>query len=338
MPSRSGHGVGFDSFSSTSTGQFYYHLKELINRYGTYFCPLRTAVESLSEMTPETRAESGIEFETIETDVVRFRSSGGHDIDVITDLAERSSEAKEGLQNEPEGGMGYIQVNLNSTTIHLAIKWHLYTHRHLGLWDDQSSSIPPSDWIRRHFQGLDEALMRGLLSAAIYFNLKGLYHTVNTDLRSRSLLPWPFDNESEESTTTYSNNKVCFRSSDGQDVYVLKSLAQKSPEVKARSPNTFGDAMSHDIHVDFSSVALRLCIKWFCYSQRLQDIWDEEFTTLPTGRDDWVRRNFLSQSEALMSDLLRAVDCFELRGLHRTISDDMKARNMMPNEQAALES
>ena len=301
---------------------------------------MRTAIESLSEMTPETRAESGIEFETIETDMVRFRSSDGHEIDVITDLVERSSEAKERLQNEPEGGMGYIQVNLHSTTIHLAIKWHLYTHRHLGLWDDQSFSIPPSndDWIRRHFLGLDEALMRGLLSAANYFDLKGLHHTVSTDMRSRLRLSWQSDNESEESTTTYSNNKVCFRSSDGQDVYVLKSLAQKSPEVKARLPNTFGDATGHDIRVNFSSEAIRLCIKWFYYSQRLQDVWDQESTTLPPGRDDWVRRNFLNLREALGLDLLRAADYFELRGLRRTISDDMKARNLVPNEQAALES
>lgn len=285
-------------------------------------------------MTPEIRAESGIEFETIETDTVRFRSSDGQEIDVVTDLAERSPEAKECLENEPEGGMGYIQVNLDSTTIHLAIKWHLYTHRHLGLWDDHSFSIPPGDddWIRRHFLGLDESLMRDLLSAAIYFNLKGLHHTIYTDLRSRILLPWHSGNESEESTTTYSNYKVCFRSSDGQDVYVLKNLAEKSPEAKARLRNTLGAATDHIIHVDFSSAAIRLCIKWFFYSQRLQDIWDQESATLPPGRDDWVWRNFLGLSEALMSNLLRAADYFDLRGLHRTISNDMKARNMMPNE------
>lgn len=329
MPSHSRHGLGFDSFSSSSTGEFAYYPNTLIDRQGTDLSPNVTAVESLSEMTPETRAESGIQFETVVTNLVCFRSSDGQEIDVVSDLAERSPQARELLESEPEDGMGYIQVNFTSAAVRLSNQWHLYTHRHLGTWDDDSNSIPPpgDDWIRRHFLGLDEDLKRELLRTADYFKLRGLYHTVYTNMASR--IPWPWEPDNACKTTMHSTYEACFRSSDGHEVYVISDLAEKSPEAKALLANTPRGATGH-IRVNFSSAAIRLCIKWFLYSQRLLDAWEHESAIIPPGRDEWVQSNFHGLDQVLMRNVLRAADYFELGGLHRTVSNDMEARNMMP--------
>lgn len=333
-------GIDSSSFSpATTTTDGSYGVPYTSRRIGSGNSPYAPSKEPPSETDPRTGGETDIELAAILTNTVRFRSSDGQEIEVIIDLAERNPVVKERLQDDLEGNMGSIPVDFDSTTIHLSIIWHLFTHRNLGLWDDFTFSIPPRNnvWIHRHFIGLDEALMRDLLAAAKYFKLRGLHHTICNELRSRMKLPWvSCDTEFEFSTTEYSNNKTCFQSSDGEDVCVLNNLVKQSSEARAHLLNRFGDQTGpiKNIQVDFSSAAIRLCIKWFFYSQRLQDIWlqgvwdQEPATTIPPGRDEWVRTNFLGLSEDLMRNILRAAQYFRLKGLHRTIGDEMDRRNM----------
>lgn len=283
-----------------------------------------TAVESLSEMSLETLAESRIEYEEVVVEVIRFHSSDGKEVDVISDLAERSKEVQERLQHED--GKGYVQVDFNFTAIQLSIKWHFYTRRHLGTWDDDSNSIPPArdDWISRHFSGLDGALTWHLFRAAEFFKLRGLHHIIY--IRMIPTIPWPW--ESDEYNTASSPFEVCFHSSDGREIYVVSDLAKKSPEAKSRMENPPEDGMGH-IQVNFTFAAIQLSIKWFLYSQRVLDTWDNESASLPPGRDEWVRRSFLGLDKDLMPDVLRAAEYFQLRGLHSIVSNDMKARNLM---------
>lgn len=288
-----------------------------------------TAVESILEMSRQTLAESGIAFHEVNVEVIRFRSLDGQEVDVISDLAERSTEVQERLQDEYEDGTGYILVNITSAAIRLCTKWHFYTQRHLGTWDDDSNSIPPAhdDWVNRHFFGLDEALVWDLFRATDFFNLRGLYHIIYTSMIPS--IPWPWESRNEYNTAAYSTSfEVCFRSSDRQEIYVISDLAEKSPEAKARIENPPDDGMGH-IQVNFTSLAIQLSIKWFLYSQRFFDTWDNESATVPPGRDEWVSRNFLGLDETLIWDVLRAAEYFQLRGLHRIVSNDMKARNLM---------
>lgn len=282
-------------------------------------------------MTRETLAESRIEFEEVFVEVIRFQSSDGEEIDVISDLAERSTEVQERLENENEDGINYIRANFTSAAIRLSIKWYLYTHRHLGTWDDDPNSIPPvgDDWIRRHFFGLNEALMWELLNVAEYFKLRGLFHTIYTNMIPK--IPWPWESGNKYNMATYSAFEVCFRSSDGQEIYVISDLAKKSPDANARMENPPEDYIGY-IQVNFTSAALQLSITWFPYSQRLLDTWGNDSVPIPPGRDEWIRRNFLGLDEALMWEVLRAADYFKLRGLYRIISNDMLARNLMPRD------
>lgn len=282
-------------------------------------------------MTRETLAESRIEFEEVFVEVIRFQSSDGEEIDVISDLAERSTEVQERLENENEDGINYIRANFTSAAIRLSIKWYLYTHRHLGTWDDDPNSIPPvgDDWIRRHFFGLNEALMWELLNVAEYFKLRGLFHTIYTNMIPK--IPWPWESGNKYNMATYSAFDVCFRSSDGQEIYVISDLAKKSSDANARMENPPEDGIGY-IQVNFTSAALQLSITWFPYSQRLLDTWGNDSVPIPPGRDEWIRRNFLGLDEALMWEVLHAADYFKLRGLYRIISNDMLARNLMPRD------
>ena len=331
MPPHSRHGIRSDSFSSTSTGKCAYWPDALIDRQGTDFCPNAIAVESLSEMTRETLAESRIEFEEVFVEVICFQSSDGDEIDVISELAERSTEVQQRLENENEEGINYIRANLTSAAIGLSIRWHLYTHRHLGTWDDDSNSIPPvgDDWIRRHFFGLNEALTWELLHAADYFKLRGLFHTIYTTMIPK--IPWPWESGNKYNMASYSAFEVSFRSSDGQEIYVISDLAKKSPDAKARVENPPENGIGY-IQVNFTSAALQLSITWFPYSQHLLDTWGNDSVLIPPGRDEWIRRNFLGLNEALTWEVLHAADYFKLRGLHRIISNDMRARNLMPRD------
>lgn len=163
------------------------------------------------------------EIKTTEPDCIEFRSSDGLEMKIVALLAERSLDVKNFLQNVQSAGqkeVDIIPVHVDSTTIELSVKWHQRL-KYVGISADCEKWVSGervAGWIGKNFIGLDKDLMYDLLSAADYFDLRGLHKVISNDLNARFQLANKIGNfrESEEFKQLYFN-KTCLRSSDGQD-------------------------------------------------------------------------------------------------------------------------